>query len=134
MQDRSYNKETKTLLGQSWRFRCVHLNIFYKRKINLTANTMNRRDSLKALGLIAAGSAAVISTTSWDNNNMPTSVENAAGEKLPGVQDFEHARTQRLYKEQYFNEHEMATIAVLADIIIPKDDSSPSATEVGVPE
>lgn len=95
---------------------------------------MNRRDSLKALGLIAAGSAAVISTNSCDNNNKTKSVENAAGEKLPGVQDFEHERTQQLYKEQYFNEHEMATIAVLADIIIPKDDTSPSATEVGVPD
>lgn len=94
---------------------------------------MNRRDSLKALGLIAAGSAAVLSTNSCDNASTK-SVENAAGEKIPGVQDFEYERTQQLYSEQYFNEHEMATIAVLADLIIPKDDTSPSATEVGVPD
>lgn len=94
---------------------------------------MNRRDSLKALGLIAAGSAAVLSTSSCENASTK-SVENAAGEKLPGVQDFEYERTQQLYSEQYFNEHEMATIAVLADLIIPKDDTSPSATEVGVPD
>ena len=35
--------------------------------------------------------------------------------------------------EKFFTEHEMATIAVLADIIIPKDETSGSATEAGVP-
>lgn len=97
---------------------------------------MNRRDSLRALGLIAAGSAAVLSTNSCDNKSSK-SINNKGiddTEKLPGVQDFEHERTQSLYEETYFGEHEMATIAVLADIIIPKDETSPAATEVGVPE
>ena len=95
---------------------------------------MNRRDSLKALGLIAAGSAAVLSTNSCDNKPAKSTAAAAPGDKLPGVQDFEHERTQKLLEEVYFDEHEMATIAVLADIIIPKDDNSPSATEVGVPD
>ncbi|WP_149913346.1 gluconate 2-dehydrogenase subunit 3 family protein [Sphingobacterium cavernae] len=95
---------------------------------------MNRRDSLKALGLIAAGSAAVLSTNSCDNKPAKSTAAAGQGDKLPGVQDFEHERTQKLLEEVYFDEHEMATIAVLADIIIPKDDNSPSATEVGVPD
>jgi len=95
---------------------------------------MNRRDSLKALGLIAAGSAAVLSTNSCDNKPAKSTAAAAPGDKFPGVQDFEHERTQKLLEEVYFDEHEMATIAVLADIIIPKDDNSPSATEVGVPD
>ena len=35
---------------------------------------------------------------------------------------------------RYFTDHEIATIAVLADIIIPKDDISGSASEAKVPE
>src|SRR6185436_12836636 len=35
--------------------------------------------------------------------------------------------------KKFFNEHEMATIAILADIIIPKDAVSGSATDAGVP-
>lgn len=97
---------------------------------------MNRRDSLKALGLIAAGSAAVISTNSCENGNKETDLSqiNNDNEKLPGVQDFEHERTQKLFSEKFFNEHEMATITVLADLILPKDETSPAASEVGVPD
>lgn len=35
---------------------------------------------------------------------------------------------------QFFSAHELATIAVLADIIIPADDVSGSATDAGVPD
>lgn len=95
---------------------------------------MNRRDSLKALGLLAAGSAAVLSTNSCDNKTGNKTAALNTDDKLPGVQDFEYERTKKLQEEVFFDEHEMATIAVLADIIIPKDNQSPSATEVGVPD
>lgn len=95
---------------------------------------MNRRDSLKALGLIAAGSAAILSNNSCDSDTKSNVASTTEGEKLPGVQNFEHERNQQLYSEKYFDEHEMATIAILADMIIPKDDKSPAATEVGVPD
>ena len=36
--------------------------------------------------------------------------------------------------EKFFTDHEMATIAVLADIIIPADEVSGSATDAKVPE
>ena len=39
-----------------------------------------------------------------------------------------------LAKEIFFTEHEMATITLLADIIIPKDEVSGSASEAKVPE
>jgi hypothetical protein len=51
-----------------------------------------------------------------------------------GRQDFEIARDKKLLSENFFDAHEMATIAVLADIILPKDDVSGSATEAGVPD
>lgn len=43
-------------------------------------------------------------------------------------------RDKALLAEQFFNEHEMKTIGVLTDIIIPKDDTSGSATDAGVPD
>ena len=39
-----------------------------------------------------------------------------------------------LAKEKFFTDHEMATITVLADIIIPKDEVSGSASDAKVPE
>lgn len=95
---------------------------------------MNRRDSLRALGLLAAGSAAILSNSSCDTKGSKTVNTEDAADKLAGIQDFEYERTKKLYEETYFTEHEMATITVLADIIIPRDDKSPSASEVGVPE
>lgn len=95
---------------------------------------MNRRDSLKALGLLAAGSAAILSNNACNTKDAKTAGATDLSDKLPGVQDFEYERTKKLYEETFFTEHEMATITVLGDIIIPKDDTSPSASEVGVPD
>ena len=92
---------------------------------------MDRRKSLK---LIAAGAVAV-----------PTVIAGCktAGEK-PKVEEptFSLDRNpdelkyekELLAKEKFFTEHEMATITVLADIIIPKDEVSGSASEAGVPD
>lgn len=43
-------------------------------------------------------------------------------------------KTGAPFKPKFFNAHEWATIAMLANIIIPKDDRSGSATDAGVPE
>lgn len=94
---------------------------------------MNRRDSLKALGLLAAGTA-VLTQNSCDTKDAKLKTGAEQRDKLPGVQDFEHARTKKIQEEIFFDGHEMATITCLADIIIPKDDISPSASEVGVPD
>lgn len=48
--------------------------------------------------------------------------------------DAEMVREKALMSEKFFADHEMKTIAVLCDIIIPKDDVSGSATEAGVPD
>lgn len=46
----------------------------------------------------------------------------------------EIARYNELMSKKFFDDHEMKTIAILADIIIPKDDVSGSATDAGVPD
>jgi len=43
-------------------------------------------------------------------------------------------KTGTPYKPKFFTAHEWATIAMLADMIIPKDDRSGSATDAGVPQ
>jgi len=95
---------------------------------------MNRRDSLRALGLLAAGSAAILTNNSCNTSPGENVEADAVAERLPGVQEFEYERTKKIYEEKFFTDHEIATITVLGDIILPKDDVSPSASEVGVPE
>ena len=46
----------------------------------------------------------------------------------------ELAQYDKVIADKFFSEHEMATITILADIIIPKDDVSGSASEAKVPE
>lgn len=94
---------------------------------------MNRRDSLKALGLLAAGTATFAAACKQVESKKEAAAA-SGGKQLDGVQDWEHERTQTLYAEQFFTEHEMATITVLADIIIPKDEFSGNASEAKVPE
>ena len=57
-------------------------------------------------------------------------------------QAHEHADTARAqagkqataFKPKFFTAHEYATVVVLVDLIIPKDERSGSATDAGVPE
>ncbi|WP_164113032.1 MULTISPECIES: gluconate 2-dehydrogenase subunit 3 family protein [Sphingobacterium] len=95
---------------------------------------MNRRDSLKALGFLAAGTGILTKSCSQEKQSNSSNATKNLNDKLPGIQDFEHERNLNLYEEQFFSEHEMATIAILADYIIPKDDFSGSASEAGVPD
>ena len=42
--------------------------------------------------------------------------------------------TKTPFKPKFFSAHEYATVRLLVDIVIPKDDRSGSATDAGVPE
>lgn len=94
---------------------------------------MNRRESLRALGLIAAG-AGVLTTACNGESAHEARIIAETSDKLSGVTDWEHERTQKLREERLFTAHEMATIAVLADIIIPEDEVSGCASDAGVPD
>jgi hypothetical protein len=77
--------------------------------------TISRRE---ALTLLTAGPLAAMTWT-------PAEAEQAA------------ARTQQRgssFKPAFFTPHEYATVAVLVDLIIPRDDRSGSATDARVPE
>ncbi|HVX49698.1 MAG TPA: gluconate 2-dehydrogenase subunit 3 family protein [Chitinophagaceae bacterium] len=91
---------------------------------------MNRRESLKALGLATATGVLLDACKPGTAGK----TETVAGGDETGRQPFEVSREKELVQEKFFNAHEMATIAVLADIIIPKDGRSGSATDAKVPE
>ncbi|RFZ82919.1 gluconate 2-dehydrogenase subunit 3 family protein [Mucilaginibacter terrenus] len=94
---------------------------------------MNRRDSLKALGFGTLSATVLLDACKPTDKNAPQSTEQA-NEATAGRQPEEVERDKKLQAEKYFNEHEMATIAILADIIIPKDGKSGSATDAKVPD
>jgi gluconate 2-dehydrogenase gamma chain len=95
---------------------------------------MNRRESLKAIGLGTLSTTMLLEACKPNTNKLAedtTAKPNTdeAG-RLPG----EIARDKKLNAEKFFNDHEMATITVLADIIIPKDERSGSASDAKVPD
>lgn len=101
---------------------------------------MKRRESLKAIGLATLATLATgllldgcrPDTAQAPPPGAPTPADASADEA--GYQTFEIARDKNLHAETFFTPHEMATITVLADIIIPKDEKSGSASDAKVPE
>jgi len=93
---------------------------------------MNRRDSIKALGLSTISTGLIFSALNADAATEIAPVAEAA-ETEPGREQFEIERNKKLNSEVFFDPHEMATITVLADIIIPRDARSGSASDAKVP-
>jgi gluconate 2-dehydrogenase gamma chain len=89
---------------------------------------MKRRDSLKALSLTGFGLAVgpVEAAVPAPPDVKPL--------KIPGGrQKFEAERDAKLMSEKFFTPHELQTVTVLSDIIIPADERSGSASQAGVP-
>src|SRR5580704_13135359 len=90
---------------------------------------MNRRQSIKALGIGAVSSGLLL-----DACQAPVAKEapKTDGQEF-GRQDFEIRRDKELAAATFFTAEEMASITILGDIILPKDERSGSASELGVP-
>ena len=97
---------------------------------------MDRRKSIKtiAVGTVSAGVLAEACKLSdkktgteanKETGSLPSAYDRAAEEK---------SRDEKLLADKFFTEQEMATIAILADIIIPADEVSGSATDAKVPD
>ena len=95
---------------------------------------MNRRDSLKAIGLTAISTGVLLEACKTDNKKATTTTATTTGDNDAGREAFEVERNKKLNEERFFTDHEMLTITVLADIIIPKDEKSGSASDAKVPE
>lgn len=97
---------------------------------------MDRRKSLKALA-VGTLSAGVLLNACKDEDKKATEAKDGAAVKEGSDTDRqpeEIARYKELTSKTFFTPEETATITVLGDIIIPKDDISGSASEAGVPE
>jgi hypothetical protein len=97
---------------------------------------MNRRKSLKAIAVSTFSTGLLLEACKLDNKKTTEDQKQAE----PGS-EFTLDRTPEekqayidLVSKTFFNPHEMATIAILSDIIIPKDEVSGSATDAKVPE
>jgi gluconate 2-dehydrogenase subunit 3-like protein len=82
----------------------------------------NRRSMLKLIG-----SAPLAAGLTWSDAEAAQAAASAQTARKA-------AAHPAAYKPKFFTPHEWATIRVLADMIIPKDDRSGSATDAGVPE
>jgi gluconate 2-dehydrogenase gamma chain len=93
---------------------------------------MNRRETLKTLGIGTLSASVLLAACKTDTKDAIVTKEPVADKT--GRQDFEIIRDKSLQTEKFFDPVEMATITVLADLIIPKDEHSGSASDAGVPD
>lgn len=97
---------------------------------------MNRRQSLKALGISTLSASVLLDackTDSGKSSPVAISKDDLEGADLTGLQEFEKERLKELYnKPAFFDEHERQTLIVLGDWIIPKDEVSGSASDAKV--
>jgi hypothetical protein len=95
---------------------------------------MDRRKSLK---LIVTGAVAGGAIAAGCNTDDKKAAEAKPAEPTVGIdrspEEMEHEK-RLLAQGKFFTDHEMATITVLGDIIIPKDEVSGSASDAKVPE
>jgi gluconate 2-dehydrogenase gamma chain len=94
---------------------------------------MDRRKSLKLIVTGAIAAPVVIAGCGTDDKKT-TSAKDEPKFNLDRNPDELKYEKEILAKEKFFTEHEMATITILADIIIPKDEISGSASDAKVPE
>ena len=99
---------------------------------------MDRRKSLKIIGLGSLSATVLFDACKLpDKKKADTAVTAGSGSTPaagPDRQPEEIAHYNNVVSTKFFTEHELATIAILANIIIPKDEVSGSATDAGVPD
>src|SRR5690348_14855415 len=96
---------------------------------------MDRRKSLKtiAVGALSAGMLLDACKTDDKKQGDAKATEPGAALTLDRAEE-EKLREKELMATKFFTDHEMATITVLADIIIPRDEVSGSASDAKVPD
>lgn len=95
---------------------------------------MDRRDSIKSLLVGSLAGGLLINGCTPETKEPKTKVVSETGTGDYGRTPEEKERDARLNAEQFFNEHEVTTIAILCDIILPVKDQFGSATDAGVPD
>ena len=93
---------------------------------------MDRRESIKSilLGSFAGGLLLNGCAKEEKAETLAPKVERDGYGRTPE----EEALDEKLFSEQFFTKHELETVAVLCDIILPATPSAGSATDAEVPE
>ncbi len=97
---------------------------------------MNRRDLLRNITLTTVGigvAATGVNANPMTPDELAELTKKKKKKKAPGRTPEEEVRDAELQSETFFTPHELATITVLSDIILPADATSGSASQVGVP-
>lgn len=94
---------------------------------------MDRRKSIKAIALGSLATGFFVNACNNEDKPKHANVEKQPAFKFDRMEE-EKKRDSQLMAETFFTPHEMKTITVLGDIIIPKDEVSGSASDAGVPD
>jgi len=97
---------------------------------------MKRRDLLRNIALTSVGVATAstgITANTTSSENLVEVAKKKKSKTAPGRTPEEEIRDAKLMAETFFTPHEMATLTVLCDIILPADTASGSASQAGVP-
>lgn len=99
---------------------------------------MDRRKSIKALivGTVSAG--VLVEACNTEDKKTPAKDTAAAPDNAAPASGINRMKEEAEWEKEvrsktFFTADEMATITILGDIIIPKDDTSGSASDAGVP-
>jgi gluconate 2-dehydrogenase gamma chain len=95
---------------------------------------MDRRKSLKLIVTGAVAVPAAIAGCKTDDKKAGDAKVNEPVFNLDRNPDELKYEKSILAQDKFFTEHEMETITILADIIIPKDEVSGSASDAKVPD
>lgn len=94
---------------------------------------MKRRESLKVIGIGTLSAGVLLDACAPGTKEKEKTAASADKDSEAHRTPVEIEKEKKLNAEKFFTDLEMATITVLGDIIIPKDDRSGSASEAGVP-
>ncbi len=92
---------------------------------------MNRRENLKLLFTGTVGTGLILTGCSPEEKALPQSALLSGG-TIGGRTEEENQRDQALLSDTFFTDEERKKLSTLVDIIMPKDEESPAASEIGV--
>ena len=90
---------------------------------------ITRRNALKIIGATPVAAGVALGEAAAAEQAMAP-----AGHVMPATPAHQAMAAKGPYKPTFFTAHEYATVVVLVDLIIPRDERSGSATDAGVPE
>ena len=90
---------------------------------------ITRRNALKIIGATPVAAGVALGEAAAAEQAMTH-----AGHVMPATPAHQAMAAKGPYKPTFFTAHEYATVTLLGDLIVPKDEKSGSASDAGVPQ